>query len=414
MKSHQPYDAIIIGGGLAGLTCGLALSGEHLSIPLKTLIIDAGPALEDRQYSQDARGSAITRSSRTMLQALGVWDAVADQAQPFKEIIVTDGRTETGDRPALLSFLDAGNTGTASAWMVENSTLVAALVDRVRQTPDITFIGNAAVETYDFKSSPASVTTGDRHKFAAPLIVAADGRNSRTRQAAGIDTVQWDYAQSGIAMTVAHELAHHGRAEEHFRAAGPFAILPLTGNRSSIVWTEQTQVAEQLMQLPRSEFLEEFKLRFGNHLGNVTLVGDYASWPLSVQIAKTFIADRLALIGDAAHVIHPIAGLGFNLGLRDIAALSDCLMDNVRRGQDHGGQNCLKSFEQWRRADTILVAAACDGLNRLFSNSALPVATARQAGLKLVDRLPPLKAFFMDHAAGISGRQPRLLRGEPE
>ena len=414
MKSHQPYDAIIIGGGLAGLTCGLALSGEHLSIPLKTLIIDAGPALEDRQYGQDARGSAITRSSRTMLQALGVWDAVADQAQPFKEIIVTDGRTETGDRPALLSFLDAGNTGTASAWMVENSTLVAALVDRVRQTPDITFIGNAAVETYDFKSSPASVTTADRHKFAAPLIIAADGRNSRTRQAAGIDTVQWDYAQSGIAMTVAHELAHHGRAEEHFRAAGPFAILPLTGNRSSIVWTEQTQVAEQLMQLPRSEFLEEFKLRFGNHLGNVTLVGDYASWPLSVQIARTFIADRLALIGDAAHVIHPIAGLGFNLGLRDIAALSDCLMDNVRRGQDHGEQNCLKSFEEWRRADTILVAAACDGLNRLFSNSSLPVATARQAGLKLVDRLPPLKAFFMDHAAGISGRQPRLLRGEPE
>lgn len=349
-----------------------------------------------------------------MLQTLGVWDEVEDQAQPFEQIIVTDGKSETGERPALLSFLEAGNTGSASAWMVENSTLVKALIGQVQQTPNINFIGNAAVESFDFSSSAASLTTIDRRKFAAPLIVAADGRNSGARQAAGIDTVRWDYDQSGIAMTVEHELAHHGRAEEHFRAAGPFAILPLTGNRSSIVWTEQTRVAEQLMKLSRDEFLEEFKLRFGTHLGNVTLVSDYASWPLSVQIAKSFIGQRLALIGDAAHVIHPIAGLGFNLGLRDIAALSDCLSDNVRRGQDHGGQNCLKAYEAWRRADTILVAAACDGMNRLFSNSALPIATVRQAGLKIVDRLPPLKAFFMDRAAGISGRQPRLMRGEPE
>lgn len=396
------------------MTCGLALSGEHLSIPLKTLIVDAGPAFEDRQASTDSRGSAITKSSRTMLQTLGVWDTVADQAQPFEKIIVTDGKTDTGDRPALLSFLEAGDTGSASAWMVENSTLVTALIGQVQRTPDITFIGNAAVETFDFNSSPASVTTTDGRKFTAPLIVAADGRNSKARQAANIDIVRWDYDQSGIAMTVAHELPHNGCAEEHFRAAGPFAILPLTGNRSSIVWTEQTKVAEQLMKLPRGRFVDEFKMRFGDHLGKVTLVSDYASWPLSVQIAKTFIGQRLALIGDAAHVIHPIAGLGFNLGLRDIAALSDSLTDNVRRGQDHGGQNCLNAYEEWRRADTIMVAAACDGLNRLFSNSALPIATARQVGLKLVDRLPPLKAFFMDHAAGITGRQPRLMRGEPE
>jgi len=414
VTAQQPYDAIIAGGGLAGLTCGLALSGEHLSIPLRTLIVDAGPALADRRASADPRGSAITRSSRTMLQTLGVWQAVADQAQPFEEIIVTDGRTGTGDRPALLSFLEAGHNGSASAWMVENSTLVTALAGQVLRTPGITFIGDAAIETFDFKSSPASVTTSDGRKFSAPLVVAADGRNSKARQAAGIDTVRWDYDQCGIAMTVAHELAHHGRAEEHFRAAGPFAILPLTGNRSSIVWTEQTTVAEQLMKLSREEFLDEFRLRFGNHLGKVTLVSEYASWPLSVQIARSFIGQRLALIGDAAHVIHPIAGLGFNLGLRDIAALSDSVGDNVRRGQDHGGQNCLKAYEEWRRADTIMVAAACDGLNRLFSNSALPVAIARQAGLKLVDRLPPLKAFFMDHAAGTAGRQPRLMRGEPE
>lgn len=414
MKSHQSYDVIIIGGGLAGLTCGLALSGQHLSIPLKTVIVDAGPELKDRQVSSDARGSAITRSSRTMLQALGVWNAVADQAQPFEKIIVTDGKAVTGERPALLSFLETGITGSASAWMVENKVLIAALVDRVQQTPNITFIGNAAVETFDFNSPVASITTAGGRKFSAALIVAADGRNSKARQAAAIDTVQWNYDQCGIAMTVAHDRPHEGRAEEHFRTAGPFAILPLTGNRSSIVWTEQSQVAEQLMQLPRDAFLEEFKLRFGEHLGDVRLVSDYASWPLSVQIAKSFIGERLALIGDAAHVIHPIAGLGFNLGLRDIAALSDSLSDNVRRGQDHGGQNCLKAYEAWRRADTILVAAACDGLNRLFSNSALPIATARQAGLKLVDRLPPLKAFFMDHAAGLSGRQPRLMRGEPE
>jgi 2-octaprenyl-6-methoxyphenol hydroxylase len=414
VNSQQPYDVIIIGGGLAGLTCGLALSGDYLSIPLKTLIVDAGPELRSRNVSADPRGSAITKSSRTMLQTLGVWEAVADQAQAFENIIVTDGNNAADTRPALLSFLEAGETGAASAWMVENATLLRALIAKVQQTDQITFMGNTSVETFDFNASPARVTTIDGRTFTAPLVVAADGRNSKTRHVAGIDTVRWDYDQSGIAMTVEHELPHHGRAEEHFRKAGPFAILPLTGNRSSIVWTEQTKVAEQLMQLPEHEFLDQFKLRFGTHLGEVKLATGYAAWPLSVQIAKTFIGQRLALIGDAAHVIHPIAGLGFNLGLRDIAALSDCLGDHVRRGLDPGGQSCLKAYEAWRRADTIMVAAACDGLNRLFSNAALSVATLRQAGLKLVDRLPPLKAFFMDQAAGMAGRQPRLLRGEPD
>lgn len=414
MSSQQPYDAIIIGGGLAGLTCGLALSGDYLSIPLKTLIVDAGPDLGSRTVTADARGSAITKSSCTMLQTLGVWPAVADQAQAFEKIIVTDGKTEAGTRPALLSFLEAGETGSASAWMVENATLLSALIEQVQQTEQITFMGNTAVDTFDFNASSASITTKDGRTFTAPLIIAADGRNSRARQAANIETVQWDYDQSGIAMTVHHELPHHGRAEEHFRKAGPFAILPLTGNRSSIVWTEQTKYAEQLMQLPEAEFLDQFKQRFGTHLGDVRLATGYAAWPLSVQIAKTFIGHRLALIGDAAHVIHPIAGLGFNLGLRDIAALSECLGDHVRRGLDPGGQNCLMAYEAWRRADTIMVAAACDGLNRLFSNSAAPVAGLRQAGLKLVDRLPPLKAFFMDQAAGTIGRQPRLMRGEPD
>lgn len=412
MKSQQPYDAIIIGGGLAGLTCGLALSGDYLSIPLRTLIVDAGPDLDRRKAATDPRGSAITHSSRTMLQTLGVWDLIADHAQAFEKIIVTDSKDSTDDRPALLSFLDTADTGSASAWMVENPILISALAERVQQTAAITFVGNSAVETFDFSSSPASVTTTDGRTFSAPLIVAADGRNSKARQAANIDTVRWDYDQSGIAMTVEHELPHHGRAEEHFREAGPFAILPLTGNRSSIVWTEQTRLADQLMQLPEQEFLNEFRLRFGSHLGQASLAGQYASWPLSVQIANTFIGPRLALIGDAAHVIHPIAGLGFNLGLRDIAALSDVLGDQVRRGLDLGGQSCLKAYEEWRRADTVMVAAACDGLNRLFSNTALPVATVRQAGLKLVDKLPPLKAFFMAQAAGTSGKQPRLMRGE--
>ena len=242
-----------------------------------------------------------------MLQTLGVWDGLADQAQPFEKIIVTDGRNATGNRPALLSFLEADEQGSASAWMVENSVLLSALIERVQETADIGFMGNTAVETFDFSSSPAHVTLTDGRRLSAPLIIAADGRNSKARQAAKIETVSWDYDQSGIAMTVEHERPHQGQAEEHFRQAGPFAILPLSGNRSSIVWTERTGDAERLMQLPEPQFLDEFKRRFGGRLGQVKLASKHASWPLSVQIAKSFIGPRLALIGDAAHVIHPIA-----------------------------------------------------------------------------------------------------------
>jgi len=403
---------IIIGGGLAGLACGIALSGAHLSIPLKTLIVDAGPPLETRDLERDSRGTAITRSSRVMLEAIGVWDKLAAQTQSFNSIVVTDSRDNDRKRPALLNFLSTLDGTGPSAWMVENPVLMQAIIASVQTTPNLTVVTDTTVDEYQFTSAQAKITTSSGKQFSAPLIIAADGRSSRARLRAGIEVVNWDYGQSGIALTVAHEKPHNGCAEEHFREAGPFAILPLPGNRSSIVWTEKTRDAEQLMALSQSGFLSELKTRFGDHLGEVELASAYASWPLKLQIAKSFSAQRLALVGDAAHIIHPIAGLGFNLGLRDIAALTQCIIEQVHLGLDHGGPVSLANYEKWRRADTIMVAAACDGLNRLFSNASLPTTALRQAGLKLVDQIPPLKGFFMDAASGLAGEQPKLMKGE--
>jgi 2-octaprenyl-6-methoxyphenol hydroxylase len=348
-----------------------------------------------------------------MLEALGVWQEIESKTQPFNQIIVTDSRKTSDHRPSLLSFLGQSDGDTASAWMLENPVLLAALICKVEANANIDVRTGIKVETLNLVASPAIVATTEGDNFAADLIIAADGKSSLMRRQAGIEVIGWEYGQSGIAMTVEHELPHKGRAEEHFRQPGPFAILPLTGNRSSIVWTEKTSAAEKLVAMPKDEFLLEFKKRFGSHLGEVTLASPYASWPLSLQIAKSFIAPRLALVGDAAHIVHPIAGLGFNLGLRDIAALADCVFDQIRLGLDHGGKQTLDTYEKWRRADTIMVAAASDGLNRLFSNDNLPTTAIRQAGLKIVDQIQPLKTFFMDRAAGITGRQPRLMTGEP-
>lgn len=411
MTNPTTYDVIITGAGLAGLTCALALSGPHLSIPLRTLVVDAGPPLDQRDHSADTRGSAITFGSRNLLQALGIWQTVASDAQPFKRIIVTDARSNADTAPVLLNFMPDNASDTSSAWMLENGKLLEALTGAVLDCTNIDVATGALVTSFELGNKLARIKTAEGRSYDAKLLIAADGRNSAARRQAGIETASWAYDQSAITLTINHAEPHHGCAEEHFRQNGPLAILPLTGNRSSLVWVEATAETDRIMALDDSRFLDELKQRIGHHLGDITLASRRTSWPLGLQIAKNFTSTRLALIGDAAHVIHPIAGLGFNLGLKDIAAIAECVLLQARRGQDIGGQATLGEYESWRRADTLIVAGMCDALARVFSNDITPLALARQAGLRLVNNLPPLKRFFLDRAAGTAGRQPALMTG---
>ena len=271
---------------------------------------------------------------------------------------------------------------------------------------------SAAVSDFEIKSAGVEVQFSDGSSIATRLLVAADGARSAIRERAGIQSFGWAYSQSGIVTTVAHERDHHGRAEEHFLPAGPFAILPLKGKRCSIVWTEQAAEADRIVALPDDEFHGELERRFGLRLGDIKVVGPRRAYPLSLSVARSFVAERLALIGDAAHVIHPIAGQGLNMGLRDVAALAEAIVDAARLGLDPGDAFVLERYQRWRRFDTMSMGVATDSLNRLFSNSSDALRLLRDVGLGLVERAPALKDMFIREAAGLTGDVPKLLRGE--
>jgi 2-octaprenyl-6-methoxyphenol hydroxylase len=294
--------------------------------------------------------------------------------------------------------------------MVENRFLVDALVAACEA--HAVELRACAVTGYENRRDAIRVMFADGASCDASLLVAADGGRSELRERAGIPTYGWEYDQSGIVVTVAHERDHHGRAEEHFLPAGPFAILPLPGRRSSLVWTEARGEADRIVALPADEFHRELEQRFGLHLGELRAEGAPRAFPLGYFVARSFIGERLALVGDAAHVIHPIAGQGLNLGLKDIAALAEVLVDAVRLGLDPGQADVLERYQRWRRFDTIAMGAATNSLNLLFSNRSRLLRTVRDIGLGLVDRVPPLKDALIKQAAGLSGEVPRLLRGE--
>jgi 2-octaprenyl-6-methoxyphenol hydroxylase len=396
---------VICGGAFAGLALALAFrQGLGAEIP----VIVADPALATRP-SRDPRATAIVAACRRLFEALGVWDQVSD-SQAILDMVVTDSRLEDATRPVFLTFAGDVEPGEPFAHMVENRRLIDALVTRAES--DGIDLRATAVSTYDSRPDGVTVTLADGNVIEASLLVAADGARSKLRERAGIATHGWDYDQSGIVVTVGHERDHHGRAEEHFLPAGPFAILPLTGKRSSLVWTENRAEAARITALGEAEFHDELEKRFGLHLGEIKTLDKPRAFPLGYFVARSFIAERLALVGDAAHVIHPIAGQGLNMGLKDVAALAEVVVDAARLGIDPGQADVLDRYQRWRRFDTMAMGLATNSLNFLFSNESTLLRTVRDIGLGLVDRAPPLKNLFIRQAAGLSGEVPRLLKGE--
>jgi 2-octaprenyl-6-methoxyphenol hydroxylase len=414
--TRSQVDVLIAGGGFAGLTLAIALRqglGPSFSVTV------ADPAL-GKSHADDERASAIVAAARRLFSALGVWHSVADQAQPILDMAVTDSRLGDAVRPVFITFAGEIEPGEPFAHMIENRVLVDALTTKARElgidlrpaaVTDFTVVApgddNASADRRCIEAR-----LSDAKALSARLLVAADGARSTIRGKAGIATHGWSYGQSAIVVNVAHARDHRGRAEEHFLPAGPFAILPLKRNRASIVWTETTAEAERIMALPEAEFDTELEQRFKLHLGEIKVIGKRRAHPLGFFVARSFIAERIALIGDAAHLIHPIAGQGLNMGLKDVAALAEVIVDAARLGLDPGALDVLERYQRWRRFDTMAMGVATDGLNRLFSNRSDVLRLVRDVGLGLVDRLPALKRLFIREAAGLVGEVPKLLRGE--
>jgi 2-octaprenyl-6-methoxyphenol hydroxylase len=407
-RGRDRFDVAIAGGGLAGRSLALALA--KLAPPgFRIALVDADPL---QGSGDDARALALTAATRNLLSALDLWHALAPSAQAIEAIEITDSPLDALLRPHFLGFDVELKDGGATAHIVEHGALTRVLAAAVARTNAITLFAPDSVTDYAADAFKVVLTLLTGETIDAALLVAADGKRSRLRERAGIKCVGWSYPQIGIVATVAHARPHHGRAVQHFLPSGPFAMLPLQGNRCSIVWTEQKARGEAIMALDEAGFLAELTKRFGWRLGEISLAGPRQSFPLDMQIARAFVADRLALIGDAAHVVHPLAGQGLNIGMRDVAALAETIVEATRLGLDIGSPAILERYSRWRRFDSAFSAAVMDGLNRLFSNDSAPLRTLRDLGLGLVDRAPPLKRFLVSEAAGATGTLPRLLRGQ--
>ncbi|MFP1630682.1 ubiquinone biosynthesis hydroxylase [Zhengella sp. ZM62] len=404
--TENEFDILIAGAGYVGVAAAVSIAGS--APDLRIGVVDAAP---EGVWKKDTRCSAIAAAAVRMLDRLGVWQAMIGEAQPINEMVVTDSRTADPVRPVFLTFDGDVAPGEPFAWMVPNRVMNGALRDKAAEL-GVTILQSTPVEGFDTLPGHVEIRAADGRIFSARLLAAADGVRSRLREQAGIRTVSWDYGQSGIVCTVAHERPHEGRAEEHFLPAGPFATLPLKGNRSSIVWTERTADAERLVNEDSFVFEVELETRFGHKLGHIRLEDTPRAWPLGLTLARDFVAPRFALAGDAAHGIHPIAGQGLNLGYRDVAALAEVVVEASRLGQDIGALDVLERYQQWRRFETVQMGITTDVLNRMFSNDFGPLRAIRDFGLGMVDRMPALKTHFIRQAAGLTGATPRLLKGE--
>ena len=400
---NKPLDVAIAGAGIAGAALGVALS-QTLGSGFSVVVFD--PAL-GREPARDDRVVAIAGGARRLFEAIGVWERIKD-VQPIRAMEITDSKLHDAVRQTFLEFSE-DEDGEPFAHMVENRALIVALREAMEEAE--VGLAAAGIESYSADESFAHFGAGGK-EYRARLLAAADGAQSRLRTLANIKTISRGYDQSGIVATIGHAREHGGKAVQHFLPSGSFAILPLTGKRSSIVWTEETAEAKRIVALPPEEFLAELELRFGLQLGELKVLSSARAYPLQISIARSFVAERLALVGDAAHVIHPLAGQGLNMGLRDVAALAECIADNARLGLDPGAPEVLSRYQRWRRTDTVAMGLATDGLNRLFSNESTALKYLRDLGLGIVDRAPMLKNFFAREAAGLTGDVPKLLRGE--
>ena len=404
------YDAdiLIVGGGLNGPALALALVGTGLRIT----IVDALPRPVRTKAGFDGRSYALAIASIRMLDGIGFWPRVADRAEPMLKIVASDGRAGEGAAPFFLQFdhteIEEGPMG----HMLEDRYLRPALIDALDDA-GITQLSGETVVAQTVDAQGVSVQLASGGSLRARLLVGCDGRDSGTARRAGIRRTGWDYDQTGLVCAIEHELPHNGTAHQFFMPPGPLAILPLPGNRSSIVWSERTARAAEINALDDAAYLDVLRPRFGAFLGEIKLAGKRYSYPLRLTIANQFVAPRLALVGDAAHGIHPIAGQGFNLGLRDIAAFAEVVADAARRGEDIASPLVLNRYQQWRRFDTTLMAIGTDGVNRLFSNDNSILRGVRDLGLGLVGSIPGLRRFCIREAAGLTGDLPRLMRGLP-
>ncbi len=414
MTKSDQFDIVIVGGGLAGGLAALALADRGFSCA----VIDAQDPAQMRKQAFDGRTSAISYASARVFKRLGVWDAIAPQAEAIRDILVTDGRPRRRfDDGAVSTFqlhFDSRELGEDQplGWIVENRVLREALFDAIAVQPLISLLAPARRASAQYEAGRATIALADGRALRAALVIAADGRFSSLRRDAHIKTNEWRYRQTGIVATVAHERPHQGVAHEFFLPSGPFAILPMTENRSSLVWTEHEDTAPAYLALEDAYFLGEIENRFGPHLGKVALAGPRWSYPLAFTLAQSFIAPRLALIGDAAHAIHPIAGQGYNLGVKDIAVLADVLLEARELGLDIGSLTVLQNYQRWRRFDSVALALGCDSLVRLFSNDFPPLRLARDIGMSAVGKIAPLRQLFMRQAGADLGNLPSLMAAE--
>ncbi len=399
-EAHSRTDVLIAGAGFVGLALGAALSRAGLDVVISDPSL-GGPA------PKDPRASTLVAGARHVLEAVGAWEMVGPEAEAVRRMEISDARLAEIMRPVMLTF---DEDAAPIAHVAPNAAIRAALYEAAKAA-GVTFVPDA-IASYDAQGARATARLAGGSTVSASLLVAAEGANSPLRKLAKITMRGWRYDQTAIVTTVKLEHPHEGVAIQHFLEGGPFALLPLPGGRASVVWSERRLEAQRLYTLSDAEFRAALQERAGWRFGEIALDAPRGIRPLELRVAKTFIGNRLALIGDAAHTVHPLAGQGLNIGLRDVAALAEAIADTARLGGDIGLGEVLKRYESWRLFDTMAMLAATDGLLRLFAMRSGPVRLMRDAGLGTVHRLPGIKSAVMKAAAGLSGDVPRLLRGE--